>query len=50
MRVGYQTAEAMVVRKGYSVEQLRECLDEYTDLDVLQVWAIGVVRLQHMIQ
>lgn len=36
-RVGYQTAEAMIVRKGFSVEQLRECLDEYGDLNVLQV-------------
>lgn len=36
-RVGYQTAEAMVVRKGFSVEQLRECLEEYADLSVVQV-------------
>lgn len=35
--MGYQTAEAMVVRKGYSVEQLRECLEEYADLSVVQV-------------
>ncbi|CAN0065837.1 unnamed protein product, partial [Ectocarpus sp. 8 AP-2014] len=35
--VGYQTAEAMVVRKGFSVEQLRECLEEYADLNVVQV-------------
>ncbi|CAM9138721.1 unnamed protein product [Ectocarpus sp. 12 AP-2014] len=34
--VGYQTAEAMVVRKGFSVEQLRECLEEYADLNVVQ--------------
>lgn len=47
--MGYQTAEAMVVRKGYSVEQLRECLDEYTDLDVLQVRAVGVVRVQRTV-
>lgn len=36
-RVGYQTAEAMVVRAGYSVEQLGTCLDEYSDLNVLEV-------------
>ncbi|CAN0596378.1 unnamed protein product, partial [Laminaria digitata] len=36
-RVGYQTAEAMVVRKGFSVEQLGKCLDEYASLNVLQV-------------
>lgn len=36
-RVGYKTAEAMVVRKGFSVEQLGACLDEYADLNVLQV-------------
>lgn len=36
-RVGYQTAEAMVVRKGFSVEQLRECLEEYADLNVVEV-------------
>lgn len=35
--MGYQTAEAMVVRKGFSVEQLRECLEEYADLSVVQV-------------
>ncbi|CAN0344498.1 unnamed protein product [Pylaiella littoralis] len=35
-RVGYQTAEAMVVRKGFSVEQLKECLEEYSDLSVVQ--------------
>jgi len=47
-RVGYQTAEAMVVRKGFSVEQLRECLEEYADLSVVQVCTCsvpGVVRL-----
>lgn len=36
--MGYQTAEAMVVRKGFSVEQLRACLDEYSNLDILMVW------------
>ncbi|CAM9334782.1 unnamed protein product [Choristocarpus tenellus] len=36
-RVGFKTAEAMVVRKGFSMEQLQNCLDEYTDLNVLQV-------------
>jgi len=42
-RVGYQTAEAMVVRKGFSVEQLRECLEEYADLSVVQVctWVLS---------
>ena len=35
--MGYQTAEAMVVRKGFSVEQLRECLEEYADLNVVEV-------------
>lgn len=35
--MGYQTAEAMVVRKGFSVEQLRECLAEYADLNVVEV-------------
>lgn len=41
--MGYQTAEAMVVRKGFSVEQLRACLDEYADLSVLQVSHLFVV-------
>lgn len=36
-RVGYQTAEAMVVRKGFSVEQLGQCLDEYSSLNILHV-------------
>ena len=27
----------MVVRKGFSVEQLSDCLDEYANLNVLQV-------------
>lgn len=42
--VGYQTAEAMVVRKGFSVEQLRECLEEYADLNVVQVRLARVLR------
>lgn len=43
-RVGYQTAEAMVVRKGFSVEQLRECLEEYADLSVVQVSRVSHVH------
>lgn len=45
--MGYQTAEAMVVRKGFSVEQLRACLDEYADLSVLQV-GHGILFVESM--
>lgn len=27
----------MVIRKGFSVEQFKACLEEYADLNVLQV-------------
>lgn len=33
------------MRKGFSVEQLRECLDEYADLSVVQVCASVLSRV-----
>ena len=34
-RVEYSMCEAMVLRKGFTVEQLRSCLEEYQALDIL---------------
>ena len=41
--MGFQTAEAMVVRKGFSVEQLGQCLEEYASLNVLEVGVLCLV-------
>ncbi|KAI2492196.1 Chromosome maintenance protein [Fragilaria crotonensis] len=35
--VNLKMCEAMVLRKGYTAEQLQKCLEEYDDLKVLQV-------------
>ena len=35
--VEYKACEAMVLRKGYTVEQLNSCLEEYESLNILQV-------------
>ena len=35
--VEMKLCEAMVLRKGFTAEQLRDCLDEYEDLDIVQV-------------
>ena len=36
-RVEYSVCEAMVLRKGFTKEQLKSCLDEYQALDILSV-------------
>lgn len=35
--VGLKLAEAMVIRKGFTIQQLQSCLEEYEALEVLQV-------------
>jgi len=40
-RLEVRMCEAMVLRKGFTAEQLRRCLKEYEDLDVLQMNATG---------
>jgi DNA replication licensing factor MCM7 len=37
VEVDLKICEAMVLRKGYTGEQLKTCLDEYEDLSVIQV-------------
>lgn len=37
VEVDLKICEAMVLRKGYTAEQLQNCLEEYTDLHVIQV-------------
>ncbi len=40
-RLELKTCEAMVIRKGFTAQQLRTCLEEYQALDVLQVNSTG---------
>ena len=40
-RVEVKTCEAMILRKGFTLEQLQRCLDEYQKLNVVQVNALG---------
>ena len=35
--VEYKAIEAMVLRKGFNIEQLNTCLEEYESLNILQV-------------
>jgi DNA replication licensing factor MCM7 len=37
VEVDLKICEAMILRKGYTGEQLKSCLDEYEDLSVIQV-------------
>lgn len=38
-RVDYNATEAMVLARGFSAEQLAQCLQEYSNLGVLQLSA-----------
>lgn len=40
-RLELKTCEAMVIRKGFTSQQLHTCLEEYQELDVLQINSTG---------
>ncbi len=40
-RLDLKTCEAMVIRKGFTAQQLKTCLEEYQALDILQVNGTG---------
>ena len=40
-RLELKTCEAMVIRKGFTAQQLKTCLEEYQALDILQVNSTG---------
>lgn len=40
-RIELKLCEAMVLRKGFTAQQLQHCLDEYQNLDIIQVNATG---------
>jgi len=40
-RVEYSLCEAMVLRKGFTIEQFKSCLEEYEALEILSINATG---------
>jgi DNA replication licensing factor MCM7 len=40
-RLEVKTCEAMILRKGFTAQQLKACLEEYQSLDILQVNSTG---------
>ena len=40
-RIEMKLCEAMVLRKGFTAQQLQHCLDEYTSLQIIQVNSTG---------
>ncbi|EJK53570.1 hypothetical protein THAOC_26967 [Thalassiosira oceanica] len=49
-RIELKLLEAMVLRKGFTEQQLRECLEEYQSLDIIQMNSTGthIDFMQHM--
>mmetsp|Transcript_12532 Transcript_12532/g.14569 ORF Transcript_12532/g.14569 Transcript_12532/m.14569 type:complete len:136 (+) Transcript_12532:1-408(+) len=40
-RLEVKTCEAMVLRKGFTVDQMKTCLEEYSNLSVIQLNSAG---------
>ena len=41
LRIELKLVEAMVLRKGFTDQQLKQCLEEYQSLDIIQMNSTG---------